>query len=156
VKRTSAKHELAATLLAEDRLSDAEIARRCGVTERTLNNWKQQPEFQKRLSAVTAKFSDRVVGAAITQKNKRLEVLQNLQDRLLQVVDERSQDPAMAKVPGGKTGLVVRKLKTVGTGNDARVVPEYSIDGQVLKEIQQVHKNARAEARMFDPEGPHE
>jgi hypothetical protein len=154
VKRTSAKSELAATLLADDRLSDVEIARRCGVTERTLNNWKKDPTFQARIKAVTTKFSDGVTRSAILQKKKRVEILQNLQDRLLQVVDERANDPAMAKVPGGKTGLVVRKLKTVGSGNDARVVPEYSIDGQVLKQIQQVHKNARAELGMFDPEEP--
>ena len=37
--------EQAARLVAEDRLTDVEVAAECGVTDRTLYKWKKREEF---------------------------------------------------------------------------------------------------------------
>jgi DNA-directed RNA polymerase specialized sigma24 family protein len=39
----------AAILVAEDELSDTEIARLCGITRRTLMRWKKQSAIQQKI-----------------------------------------------------------------------------------------------------------
>lgn len=44
------------------------------------------------------------------------------------MVEERGADPSMANVPGGKTGLLVHQIKSIGNGPNAKIVPEYVVD----------------------------
>jgi len=45
------QREEAVALLADDKLSDEEIARRIGVGERTFARWKKEPAFRVCLSS---------------------------------------------------------------------------------------------------------
>jgi hypothetical protein len=75
--------------------------------------------------------------------------------KLEQVIEERGADPKMEKVPGGKTGLLVRELKTIGVGKDQQIIQQFSVDGTLLKsaleletaaakELGQLNENASA------------
>jgi len=51
-KLLSRKMEQAARQVAEDRLTDVEVAAECGVTDRTLYRWKKREEFIARVNAM--------------------------------------------------------------------------------------------------------
>jgi hypothetical protein len=60
------------------------------------------------------------------------------------VIEQRGR--AMSGVePGADTGLLVRTLKTVGSGFDAKVVAEYEVDTGLLKELREHEKQAAQE-----------
>ena len=51
--------QCAAALLAEDGLTDARIAARLKVTDRTLRLWKAHPEFAARVKQIVAELGER-------------------------------------------------------------------------------------------------
>jgi hypothetical protein len=63
--------------------------------------------------------------------------------RLLQVAKERGED--MRDVPGGSTGLLTRKYKSIGGGNDAEKVEEHELDATLLKEVRGYQEQAAKE-----------
>lgn len=62
-----------------------------------------------------------------------------------QVIDERAIDPEMMKAAGGSTGLLVRKLKQIGSGENAELVEEFEVDTGLLKEMREHEKQAAQE-----------
>jgi hypothetical protein len=84
------KREPAAFLVAEDRHSDAKIAGICGISERVLGKWKNRPEFAERVQELIAIFADRALKFGLARRERRLNVLDDLHDRILTVMDERS------------------------------------------------------------------
>jgi hypothetical protein len=65
------------------------------------------------------------------------------------VIAERAADPDMANVPGGRTGLLVRRVKVIGSGDNAREVCEYEVDTGLLKELRELEKQAAVEAGQW-------
>jgi hypothetical protein len=55
-----------------------------------------------------------LVDLEIASKQERCRVYGDIYQRMLQVVEERAADASMAKVPGGRTGLLVRQIKVLG------------------------------------------
>ena len=55
----AAARDLAAPLVAEDRLTDAAIAARAGVSRRTLARWKKEPAFAARVGELRARILER-------------------------------------------------------------------------------------------------
>jgi hypothetical protein len=51
-------------------------------------------------------------------------------DRLELVMGERADD--MADVLGGSSGLLVREVKQIGSGESSRMVEEYKLDTELL------------------------
>ncbi len=157
---------LAAALVADDELSNAEIADRAGVDTRTLTRWKQDPTFNALVGDHVGQLQAGMLRLAIAKKRKRLEVLDNLHSKLLTVVEERAAEyAAMAKedaaaptitpirsmigdktVPaGGGTGLIVRQIKQIGTGHTAQMVEEFGVDTGLIKSIQSLEEQAAKE-----------
>jgi hypothetical protein len=135
--------ELAAQLFGESRFEVEEIAVKCGVTRQTLWNWRQVPEFQAR---VAERFEEiraeiRRHGIAITER--RVARVQDTWRRLQRVVDARAIE--YAGVPGGDTGLLVRKYKMLGSGPLAEKVEEYEVDTSLLAELRAHEKQAAEE-----------
>jgi hypothetical protein len=52
-------------------------------------------------------------------------------------VGARKKDKELRKAPGGKTGLLVRRLKMLGSGESAQVVEEFEVDVGLLREIRE-------------------
>src|SRR4051794_18981617 len=65
-------------------------------------------------------------------------------DRLQQVTYERSVAYADAQ-PGGTSGLLVRRLKTIGSGSKTIEVEEYVFDRAVVSETREYLKQAAIE-----------
>jgi hypothetical protein len=51
----------------------------------------------------------------------------------------------MASVPGGATGLLVRRVKRIGTGPSAGAVEEFAVDTRILRELRAHEQQAARE-----------
>jgi len=59
--------EAAAELVAAGELTIAEIAKRVGVSEKTIDRWKKRPEFQARVEGITANFRERLMAEMLAE-----------------------------------------------------------------------------------------
>lgn len=76
----------------------------------------------------------------IASRQNRVAAANERWRKMQQVIAERADDPEMETIPGGKTGLLVKTIKVVGTGPSAYEVGEYSVDVATLKEIREHEK----------------
>jgi len=100
------------------------------------------PKFITRVDQITAAYADSVLKHGLARKTRRLAVLNDLHDKMLQVITERAADPDLAEVPGGKSGLVTKTLKGIGKGDDFQVVEVYQVDTGTIGKICDVQKQA--------------
>jgi len=143
--RWTKKAERAARLVADDTLSDEQIAAKLRIARSTLSRWKAHPEFQARVRAIVSEYREAILAEGIADKQNRILALNERWRRLQQVIEERARDPDMAKVPGGKTGLLVRQLKSIGVGENNTVVEEYVVDVGLLRELRAHEQQAAQE-----------
>jgi hypothetical protein len=139
------KQERAAQLLAEDDLTDEAIAAEVEIGARTLWRWKHRPEFAERVKHYRAEFAERVMDEGIARRDKRIQALNRRHRKLLKVIEERAADPTIQHIPGGSTGLIVRRLKVIGTGHNQQVVEEYEVDTGTLRELREHEKQTAQE-----------
>lgn len=128
------KRERAAALVADDALTDEQIATEVGIGRATLTRWKRQAEFRAQVDALVAETHAQLLAEGIANKQNRLDALNDAHQRMEQVIAERAADPALADVPGGTTGLIVHTYRQVGWGAEAQLVDEYAVDTATLKE----------------------
>lgn len=134
----------AAVLLAEDELSDEQIAQRVGVCRRTLSYWKENPVFAAQVGDHIGQLQAAMLRYRVAKKRERIKVLDDLHTKMLTVIDERAEDLG-DEAPGGSTGLLVRQLKQIGYGESARTVEEYAVDAGLVRELRAVHEQAAKE-----------
>ena len=132
-------------MVADDELTDDQIAAEAGVANRTLYYWKELPTFQAEVAEHRARIAASISRFWIAKRRKRVAAVQNLLDGALSVIEQRATDPSMADVPGGTTGLIVRDVKVVGTGNEAERVDVYRVDTALMAEIRNGLKQAAQE-----------
>ena len=125
-------------MLAEDRYPDIKIAELVGITERQLQNWKKVDTFAARVAEITKAYSDRALKFGLARRERRLQVLCDMHERILQVIEARSADVSMAKAAGGSTGLLTVQIKSIGSGDKAKIVPEFSVDTPLLRELRAI------------------
>lgn len=135
----------AAQLIAYGELSLDEIAAKVGVVRRTLYEWRQEPAFIARIEEVVEDVATCLRGRAISHRERRIERLNRDWLRLRQVIDDRAADPSMANVPGGDTGLIVREVKGIGTGDNFERIEVYRFDAAILKSLLDIEKQAAIE-----------
>jgi hypothetical protein len=134
MKRWTRTTEKAAHMVAQDHDSDREIAAACKISERTLARWKTDQEFIARVEQVVGEYAERALRHGLARRDKRLRELTAMYDKLQQIAVERSNDPDFQKAPGGATGFLVRKVSSVGSGDNFRVFPEYELDVALVRE----------------------
>lgn len=139
VKQDAARH------VAEDVLSDASIAEQLGINRRTLTRWKQHPTFVARVAELRAAWAQAVADEGLANRKNRVAALNDRWQRMLQVIDERGDDPAMVDVPGGPTGLLVHQTKAVGAGKQQTLIDEYAVDTGLLRELRAHEEQAAKE-----------
>lgn len=120
--------EEAAELVAEDRLTNEQIAEKCSCSVATLKRWKKIAEFAARVDELIAAYRRTAQRRAIAQVGRRVDALQDRWRRMQRVIEERAEDPSMQEIPGGETGILVRTVKGLGRGADFQVVEEYEVD----------------------------
>jgi hypothetical protein len=141
----SATASAAALAVALDDETDEQIAAAAGVSRRTLANWKVHPDFAARVDQHRAEFHDQARRRGIALVANRVAALDDRWRRLRRVIAERAADPAMRGVPGGTTGLLVRDVRAVGRGEEARPVDVYRLDIGLLRELRELEKQAAVE-----------
>lgn len=134
----------AAVLLAEDTLTDEQIAEEVGVHRVTLFRWKEHPEFRAQVGDHIGQVQRGMLRLAIAKKHERVKVLDQLHTKLLTVIDERGKELA-GQSAGAETGLVVRQIKSVGTGPNTQIVEEFVVDTSTPREIRGLQEQAAKE-----------
>ena len=153
LKRVGNVKESAALMLAEGELSHEEISKRCNITRRTLANWRLRPEFAQRVTEIEKELAERALQGGIAKRERRLSVLNDLHDKLLRVIEERSRDAGMDAIPGGSTGLVTRtELKIIGKGDNAKPIEVFEVDTATVKEIRAIQEQVAKELGQWEPE----
>lgn len=137
--------------MAEDVLSDVQIAKRVGVSQPCLYKWRDRPEFQERMDQCVAAYRKRI-------RNSSIAVIENCVARIARDIELLDQvEAARARVygaeqfknaiPGGDTGKVTitryRLVTDPATGKKQNV-PIVAVDTQtelvklaMLKQAQQ-------------------
>jgi hypothetical protein len=138
--------ETAASLVADDILSDIEIASKAGVGKATLERWKKVPLFYARVLDIREALRKTAAAGAlqhgVANCRERMMCLNEQWNRLQRVVSERAKAPDMQNIPGGRTGLLVRRVRSIG-GDET--VDEYAVDTGLLHEIREYAKQAAQE-----------
>lgn len=148
------RREKAAYLVAENKLTDIEIAAQVGVNHGTIDRWKKRPGFQVRVKEHVETWRAAFKGQGIADRQARVDAANDRHRRLQQVIEERAKDPLVQDVPGGKTGLIVPEpmLMKVYEAIDEdsgtlKAIPrmsemayKYSVDTGLLKEMRELEK----------------
>lgn len=139
------QREVAAVLVAEDRLSDEQIAAEVGIDRRTLTRWRGVPAFMARVDRLIEEFRGEVDRYAIAQVGRRVAALQDRWRRLHLVIEERAGHEEMQGVAGGTSGLLVRDVKQIGRGETATVEEVFRVDTGLLREMREMEEQAARE-----------
>jgi hypothetical protein len=138
MKRWTRTTEKAAHMVAQDREPDREIAVACKVSERTLARWKTDKEFVARVEQIVSEYAERALRHGLARRDRRLGELTNMYQKLQQVAHERSIDPSIQQVPGGPTGFLVRRVASIGSGENFRAFSEYELDAALVRELRAI------------------
>lgn len=141
----STRTETAALLVAKDEQPDQVIADQLSIGRRTLARWKLQPEFQSRVQEHREVWRTEIKAKGIAERQNRIDALNDRWRRMQTVIEERAEDPSLARVPGGSTGLIVHDVKGVGKGEDFQLIDLYGVDTGLLKEFREHEKQAAQE-----------
>lgn len=98
----------------------------------------KKPQIQKTIADHRAKLETR----AIADLQRRVDGYDKRRGELLTIVAERSVSTDYTKIPGGRTGWLVRTVKQIGGGDHAERVEEYAFDAGLHRELRELEKQA--------------
>jgi hypothetical protein len=161
--RWQAKHEEAAQLVADDRLSNEQIAARMGVTRQAMDLWKLDPAFKARVAEIVEAARAEALRCGVAVKAERIRGYQDRYQRMRALLDARAAmgqrlvaalqgegdaDRYLRSLfgkgelpPGLETGLLVKTVKVVGKVTEE----EWSVDTGLLSEMRATEKQAAQE-----------
>jgi hypothetical protein len=131
----TAQRESAAVLVAQDEVTDEEIAALIGLSKRTLERLKGEAEFRERVEEHMTHWRQAVRQKGLAIVENRVTALMRRAALLETIRRERGKSEEMAGVPGGKTGLIVHQVKGIGKGEDFQLVDLYMVDCGLLSEM---------------------
>lgn len=139
----------AAALLADGRMSIPEVANKVGVSEKTIDRWAKLPTFQEAKRKILDEAERRIMSTGIASKVRRVQAMNRRWEQMTELIAARAADPAMAAVPGGSTGVLVRQIKSIGFGEKNQLVEEYAFDAALLRELREIEKHAALEFGQY-------
>lgn len=154
--RWDASKREAAQLLAENDFSVEEIAARIGVERTTLWRWKTDPFFAAEVAIIEKRLGNLSLRRVIARRNRRLLALEDRWLRMQQVIEARAADPDHQRASGGETGLLVRRQRVIGSGDNALLIEEFEVDTALLKELRETERQAAQEAGQWQEKHQHE
>jgi phage terminase small subunit len=116
----------------------SQLAKRLNIAKRIAFLQGQVAETRVQLACKNLELS---IGSRV----KRIEMYEDVHERLWQIVKERAADPAMENVPGGRSGMLVKQVKIVSTAEGPKVISEYVPDTALSKEIRALAQQAAEE-----------
>jgi hypothetical protein len=142
----------AAQHVAERKMTIQQICDELGIDPKTLNNWKNRPEFRERVNKLVKEYADTIRNSGIGVLENRVKILDHHLNLMQQVINERANCPDHQMLPGGRTGIIVIKdRKSIPLRKDADGNTEYQefviaeVDTGTLSEIRQHMKQAAQE-----------
>lgn len=130
---------------AEGWLNKRQLCKKCKIARPTLNEWLLLPDFAAQVKAFRDDYVKRVRTEGIASLENRIRLYNQMENKLRRVIHERAKDPTMSAIPGGKTGVLVRRLKSIGSGENQTMVEEYEVDTATLKELREMAMQASKE-----------
>jgi len=112
-----------------------------------------KPNILNRLRELQEKTTQVFIATEIADRTIRVFALRDRWRRLQTVIEERAKALEMAGAPGGKTGLLCRRLKMIGSGKNAEVVEEYEVDPTLLREMRAHEEQAAKELGQWVEKG---
>jgi hypothetical protein len=89
VVRLTARRVKAAQLVAEDTLTDEQIAAKVGITKRQLERWKRQPAFAELVTTTAEAMAAEIRGKGLVELSNRVDALNKRWSRMHAVIEER-------------------------------------------------------------------
>ena len=142
----TARSAQAAILVADGMMTMAKIAVACQCDVESILRWNQHPTFRRRVLELvriaTADAENLVLGTKAGRMRRALQIAESYalvrEERAISATPELyvgdgpppqiDFDPELAAAPGGRSGIIVRKIKVVGSGPNAERVVEFSTD----------------------------
>lgn len=140
------RHQVA-RLLGEGLQSERAIAQMCGIDRGTIRCWKAIPAFQERIQWWRDLIASIMLKHAIARRSHRILAKQRRYEKANDLMEARAREHAGA--PGGETGLLVRNLKKIGSGDNVETVEEYVFDAALFKAINDLEESARNEVERL-------
>jgi hypothetical protein len=139
------KRQRVAELVAAGDLTDKAIYDSVGIGHQTFYQWMARPEMQEAIRKFQERFFAETLRRGLARMERRVSKINDRWIEMHRIIEERAKDPSMADVPGGTTGLLVRRVKMIGTGDNAQLVEEYAVDTALLSQILAHEKQAAQE-----------
>jgi hypothetical protein len=136
-------------LVAQDFESDRKIAEQCGIGMNTLERWKRVPEFRERVDELRATFRAEIRAKGIAVVEQRVQAQNERWMKMMAVIEARAVDESMVGAGSG-TGLLVRKYKSIGSGESAQLMEEYEVDTGLLRELRELEKHTATELGQWN------
>lgn len=137
----NANRDNAANLIAEGRMSYKQISEVTGLSVSRLKMWMaSKGEFVKRVDHYIEQWAKRFMTQGIAAKHNRCRILQEMSDKMLEVVRQRQAKYTGFKSPGVDTGIMVRTVKAVGHGAKTKIVRGWDVDHSLIREIRETSK----------------
>lgn len=140
-----ARKARAARLVAEDNLTDEQIAGQAKVTDRQLRNWKQEPAFRQAVSEHIAQITEQVLSQGIARLDKRLAAKQDRWRRLQRAIEEQADNPDVKDRPGGKSGFLFHREIPTRFGT----IEEYTLQTGVSAEMRALEMDAARDTGQY-------
>lgn len=116
------------------------------MSERTYRGWKTDPRFLDLVAEENRRIEAGMLKLAIAKRHNRLKTLNDLYDKSLQVVADRAAAyGGDVDAHGGHTGLLVKQVKVIGSGQNAQTTTEYQVDTGLVKQIESLMERAAKE-----------
>jgi hypothetical protein len=136
-------HKAAALLAAGNTI--LETAKQCGVDEKTIDRWKQQPNFLSALQKANEEMRTRVLTHGAALKEVRILAKRKRIRDIMRVMRKRAGKPECGGAAWDDTGLMVQRPKMIGSGEMAMLTTEFEWDTAGLQMISQLEREIAEE-----------
>lgn len=135
-------------LVAEDELTNQQIADRLAVGPKTITTWKQHPDFRSRVEQHIDELLERARRRGLARLDKRQNAQFDRHDRMRALLEARATG-TVRDVPGSSTGLVVTRERSIGSGDSQQVVVEHGFDAALMREFRELEKQIAQDAGQW-------
>lgn len=129
-------------------MNNRQIGEKLGVSQAQVTVWLRDPAVKAAISQFYATLTEEVSRLPIANKAMRIRDMQAILDKQDVIIDDRAK-LYESNQAGGRSGLIVKQVKTIGSGKDAYDVAEWVYDTALVKDRLALYKQAAQELGQF-------